>query len=352
MDNTLDLLVSNPDALKNDPAIMDYLMQTTAYQVLKKLGVEGSGTILKKLGDDPVPGVTLNYDKINTSKNYKTTEEYCYIPNDVVSTGNTPVSQILHNQENSRVLVPYANLGRSPSEISAHIQKLRESIMRVFAARGDPIQEANIITNQDDKNNTVLQIAVRHVGNLGDNKKFTDLIKRDIDEHYPDETLKAAINHGYEIFKYNENFQKYPLFKDPPPVSKVYTYLFKDIHGTPVTVQFINPTIINNVSNINGNNNNVTFNVEQSTNITLEHAMSNFVNMIKEQRPAWYKEGAWMHLDKLREHFTTNCHDPTINPGEKKFNKLAKMQVGKRTGRKLLGGLNRTAVLLKKYDEL
>lgn len=87
-------------------------------------------------------------------------------------------------------------------------------------------------------------------------------------------------------------------------------------------------------------------------NETLEGAINNFISVLKEQKPVWYKEHTWIHLDKLREQFDSISNMRFKDYGTLKFNKLVKKHVGKYSGYKLLDGLNRMAVFLKKYSEL
>lgn len=360
MEAAVEAILKKPHVIRNNPQVFEALKACPEVVILSKL-LENGGAC--DIGTDPIPGIVLNYDRVDSAKNYKDQNEYSNIIQDVQIPGNAPVSQLLHNNNGSRVIVPYSNFGNSPDVIEKHIDYIKKSIIRVCQNLGHPIIESNILVNSDPKGNFVLQIANKHVKNLKNNQEFTDLVKKDIEKNYNDRALCAAIMDGYEIFKYNEHFQKYPLLKDVPEHAyAILNQLISDPHTQPIIINInynINGdhNLINSLNTTNSNNtlnsNNVTTNntTIMITTGSLTDAMTQFISYIKDHKPVWYKENTWMHLDKVREQFdimSGQQHKNCI----KRFNKHMKTTIGKRSGYKMIDNHNRVAILLRKFNEL
>lgn len=348
-------LQSNPKMAMQDNDIIKSLVKSSVYQIAKNLRQEQGGIVIDKLGDDPIPGVTLQYDKVKIAKNYKDINECGYIDSDIKTGNNIPVSQMLHRREDSRILVPYANLNQTNESIEDHIKKLKESIVRVFSHTDHPVNESQILVNRDNDNNAVLQITTKHVTNIEENKKITDAIKTDIETYYHDDVLKLAIDHGYVRFEYDKHFQKYPLFNEVPPAGGVFPYLMKSLTGTPIYVSIENLNISVNHQNFNiSNSHNININAPVNQNVQISvsfnDAIQQFVTHIKAQSPTWYVEGSWMHLCDLKQKFDE--FNGAQFKCERKFNKLVKTRLGKYSLRKNIGGRERLAVLLKKRVDL
>lgn len=81
-------------------------------------------------------------------------------------------------------------------------------------------------------------------------------------------------------------------------------------------------------------------------------AIQEFIQLIKTQKPEWYKEGSWIHIDTIRKAFDTTCGQKFMGQYPKIFGKLIENNLGKRKERKLMNGHKQIAILLKKYNEL
>ena len=81
-------------------------------------------------------------------------------------------------------------------------------------------------------------------------------------------------------------------------------------------------------------------------------AIQEFIQLIKTQKPEWYKEGSWIHIDTIRKAFDTTCGQKFMGQYPKIFGKLIENSLGKRKERKLMNGHKQIAILLKKYNEL
>lgn len=356
MEEALKIALSKPKVLAKNPNIVQQVLESPEFKVIQKLVETGN---LKELQEEPIPGLTINFDKVDITKTYPTQYEYGNLLHDVMIPGNAPVSQILHNQKDRRVLVPYANALKNETIRTDHLSKIREAMMVVCKNMGHPIQFENIITNEDDRGHAVLQIANKHVNNLEDNKKFTELVRRYLEEKYQDEGLRIAIAGGYDLFKCGEYHQKYPLLAEVP--NNNYGVLQKLIHDP-----CVQPIIINvnqYISNIETNNGIVTMNNSGTQNNTLnstqyitvtsfDDAVKEFIQSIKSQKPAWYKEGSWMHINAIRKTFDTACGQNFMGQNPKTFGKLIENSLGKRKERKLINGHKQVAILLKRYNEL
>lgn len=355
MDKALKIALSKPNILAKNPNIVQQVLESPEFKIIQKLVETGD---LHSLKDTPLDGITINFDKVDVVKNYPTQNEYGHLLHDVMIPGNAPVSQILHNQKDSRVLVPYANMFDNEETRLVHLDRIKNAMLEVCNDLGHPIQLGNIITNEDAKGHTILQIANKHVNNLEDNKKFTELVKSYIKKTYQDDNLCGAILVGYETFKYNEFHQKYPLLAEVP--ANNYGVLQKLIHDP-----CAQPIIINVNQYIHNNNNNITDNhgiintgngnqsmTQNITVMSFDDAVKEFIQSIKSQKPAWYKEGSWMHINAIRKYFDAQCNDQFIGRGRDTFNKIIKKNVGKMSARKLMNGHNQVAVFLKKYNDL
>lgn len=356
--HVVDEFLSSPEAIKNDQVLMDIIQSRPNFLITKKMMETGE---LCRVGADQLPGVTLGFDAIGRAKNYKNQEEYGYMMSDVKIPGNAPVSQLLHNEDGSRVLVPYSNLGQTPETIEKHAKILTESVIRVCERLGHPITADNIIVNYDSQGNFVLQIANKHVKNLKNNKEFTDLVDKDIEKYHKDHVLCAAIDRGYKAFRYNDFYQKYPLLKDVPE----HTYgllnkLISDPHTQPIIIQIFNGdhntihNTINSNNTVTSNSNNIITNNTTTVIVSsnLADSVTQFIDNIKSSSPRWYVEGGWIHIDTIRQYFDAFSNNKFKNSCSIKFNKLIKTHLGKRSGKKTIGGSERIAVLLKRYAEL
>lgn len=355
MDKTLKIALSKPDILQKYPDTVQHILSIPEFQVIGKLLETGD---LQALKDTPLDGVTINFDKVDVVKNYPTQNEYGNLLHDVMIPGNAPVSQILHNQKDSRVLVPYANMFDNEETRLVHLDRIKNAMLEVCNDLGHPIQLGNIIINEDAKGHTILQIANKHVNNLEDNKKFTELVKSYIKKTYQDDNLCGAILVGYDTFKYNEYHQKYPLLAEVP--ANNYGVLQKLIHD-PCT----QPIIINVNQYIHNINNNITDNhgvintgngnqsvTQNITVASFDDAIKEFVQLIKTQKPVWYKEGSWMHINSVRKHFDETCGNHYTNQYQRTFNRMMEKNLGKRKEKKLINGHHQVAILLKKHSEM
>lgn len=362
MDKTLQLALSSPAFLKKNPKVIQDIIESPYFGVLKSLSEHGNTP--KDIGNDALPGVTLSFDSVAMTKYYEYPKDFSYIIHDITIPGNVPISQILHNEDVSRMFVPYANLNQTPDGIKKHIDIIRESMLRVCNQIGHTIQPENIIVNQDADNNAVLQVTTKGVANLKANHVFTDLIKKDIAEHYDDRLLVLSIDNGYAIFKYNNQCQKYPLLKDPPAQSyAIHSSIMKDpnvqhvginIHNTYININ--NVTNITNNVNVNGDvnivNNQTTQVIVMSDDSTLEGAVLEFVKSLKNEKPEWYKVGSWVHLTEARKRFDDKLAGKYKGVSSKRFNMLIKDYIGKRCEKKTIKGVNNSAVLLKPFNDI
>lgn len=350
MDKALEKALSKPEILKRYPNIVETVVNTPEYKIIQRL-LHSSGECI--IGVDPLPGVTLNFDKVDVKKNYSTAD-YSHLNMDMQIPDNIPISQILHNTNYSRILIPYyKNSDISPEKFEIHVQRLKQSVIAVCQASSNPITEQNISITNDIRGHFVLQITNKYVDNLENNKKFTDQVREYIKNTYQDLDLCTAILGGYDVFKYNEYHQKYPLLADKSEQN--YGVLQKLIHDPqmqPITINInVGNTTINNIGHHN------TQLIDQSqivhnTNLTVNHedAIVEFIKLIKTQKPVWYKEMSWIPLCMLQEKFNTLF--PEHKMYDKHFNKLIKNKIGNKYDRRRINGFNRVALLLKPFKDL
>lgn len=355
MDQALKLTLARPNLLKDDPEILEKICNLPGYKAIKSL-LETGNTC--DLAEQAPPGVTINFGKIDVNKNYASQNEYGHLLHDVMIPGNAPISQILHNHGDSRVLIPYAYLAKSSDERTNHINRIKEAIVAVCEQIGQPIQIGNIIVNDDPRGYAVLQIANKHVNSLSDNKKFTELVANHIDEKYKDDTLSVAIRGGYGVFRYNDHYQKYPLFAETPENN--YGVLQKLIHDPAAPVININITQYNtninshnNSNNTNSNNTNIVIgdnnsNISQKSGKYVIADAQKFIRYIKENRPPWYTENKWVSNRTLRQIYSEIMH---VTISDKKFAAVLKY-MGLHVQQKNINKSNTMSALLKPIDSL
>lgn len=356
MDQALKLTLARPNLLKDDPEILEKICNLPGYKAIKSL-LETGNTC--DLAEQAPPGVTINFGKIDVNKNYASQNEYGHLLHDVMIPGNAPISQILHNHGDSRVLIPYAYIAKSSDERTNHINRIKEAIVAVCEQIGQPIQIGNIIVNDDPRGYAVLQIANKHVNSLSDNKKFTELVANHIDEKYKDDTLSVAIRGGYGVFRYNDHYQKYPLFAETPENN--YGVLQKLIHDPAAPVININITQYNtNINSHNNSNNTVIGNnssvctgntklVVKKSNVTnVTTTALNFSNYLKTNKPTWYLEDRWVPKTFLREKYNEVMKD---SEDRRKFNFILSA-MGLKCEMKRLNGKPTRSVYLKSYESL
>lgn len=350
MDKALEKALSKPEILKRYPNIVETVVNAPEYKIIQRLLHNSSECTV---GVDPLPGVTLNFDKVDIKKNYSTAD-YSHLNMDMQIPDNIPISQILHNTNYSRILIPYyKNSDISPEKFELHVQRLKQSVIAICQVNGNPITEQNISITTDVRGHFVLQITNKYVDNLENNKKFTERVQDYIKDTYNDTELCVAIDGGYRIFKYNEYHQKYPLLADKSEQN--YGVLQKLIHDPqmqPITINInVGNTTINNIGNHN------TQLIDQSqtiqnSNLTIgyEEAIIEFIKLIKTQKPTWYQEQSWMPMCTLQEKF--NVLFPNHKMYDKHFNKLIKYKIGNKYTRRRINGVNRIASLLKPFKDL
>lgn len=345
MDKALNFMLSNPKLLKKNPEVINTLINSADYKVIQQLASNGEVCVI---GDNPLPGVTLNFDSIDAVKNYKSQVEYGYMCHDVKIPGSAPVSQLLHNEEGSRVLVPYANLNQTPEQRQEHITRIKESMIRVCQRLGHPITDANIIINYDEQGNAILQINNKHVENLKNNKEFTDLVGKDIKDCYDDAVLGAVIDSGYKIFRYNDSYQKYPLLQETPEHTHGLLHkLIRDPQVQPIIINVTNNYHIqgnNNSMQVNSNNDN-----SQHINITTIDASTKFINYIKTQKPEWYKENSWMDRLVLKEKYAEITGEKI---SDKSLHKILKNKIARGFDRKQIGNIKKQLVWVKPFNSM
>lgn len=347
MNRALKTALSKPEILAQDPNIVERVLNSPQYKIIEKLLEHGDECMI---GDDPLPGVTLNFDKVDIHKNYPTSNDYSYLIRDVEISDNIPVSQILHNNKGSRILIPYLRgANTSENQINTHISRLKQSILEVCDKLGHPTSMDNLIVNTDPGGNFIIQIRNKDVENLEKNKIFTNLLADHIQKKYADLDLCAAIDGGYRVFKYNENHQKYPLLADKSEqnVSVLHKLIYNPANPTqPVT---ININIVNNT--FNGNNN--IQNTQQSNNSTLtvnDIAVADFVLYIKTNKPSWYKESQWVLLSDIKKQF--EMFNPSVEMSDISFNSRIGKKIGDHLEVKNIKRRHGRAALLKPYDRL
>lgn len=360
----VDFALSNPGFLRKNPSVIRGLVESPNFQILQKLRSNGPLPVpLEKIGQTPIGGVTLGYDSISTAKNYKNQNDYSYLLSDVKIPGNAPVSQLVHKDEDHRLIIPYAAISSSPEQISIDIANIKIGIINVCKELKHEIADANILVNYDEDGNAILQVTTKAVRNLQENKFITDLIGKDTEKYCGNKDLIAKITHGYEIFRYNEYFQKYPLLKETPSQEiMVLSKLIKNPHSITEYIQpiiIINNGIINNgvmtINNIHNSgpvvqgNNNTTITVTVNN---IYDAMDSFVTYIRKNRPEWYRENTWIHMCEIRRYFDDIFKQQFDSVGDKKFNKYIRERLGCRHGKKIINGTGRAAVLLKLIKEL
>lgn len=340
MDRALREALSSPEILARDPEIVDRVLKSDGYKIVKQLLETGD---FSKLHDNPIPGVTLNFERVNKSKNYPSQNDYSNLIHDAMIPENIPVSQILHNEKGSRVLVPYANIHKSSDDRDRDIQCIKEAIMAVCQKLNHSISPSNIITNNDPQGHCILQISNKHVNNLSDNKKFTELVIQYIKDKWNNNPLTIAIDGGYRIFRYNEYHQKYPLLMEKSDQNP--GILQKLIHDPNV------PPIIINVTNISGDNNIVINGNNNTVNVTnVRDAIEIFINHIKTQKPNWYKEKTWVMLSDIKCYFDKMF--PQIKLSPVKFNNLVGDLISSMSERRNLDSRFGKAGKLKEISQL
>lgn len=235
--------------------------------------------------------VILGFDKVNVRRLYNVNSDYGKILYDCQIPDNNPVSQYVYNDENHRVVIPYQNLSQSVETVTEHVNIIKEAVCRVCQDMELQVGIPNIICNYDQERNCILQIANHYVKNFEENKELVNLVIQDLQKHNSPVIISVSITSGFDKFRHNGLFQKYPLLDTNN--QQVYGALQslvqtnQDKIHVNINIHIDGDVIVNN---INGNHNIIQQKVVSETIKYKINTVEGFVEYLKNTPPDWVKD--------------------------------------------------------------
>lgn len=210
--------------------------------------------------------------------------------------GINKVTQLVHDDERHRPIVPYDGAGKSTDVIAQHLITLKSFIVSTVRKLGLDISDMNVIQTSLPNGDTIMQIATYYVNNFNEGYAFASLVVKEMEEAKCDSLLILSVRAGFIKFKYKEDgFHFYPLMcKDPGFIMQHVAKNFS-ANASPlpiINIHFHNTTNIYNgnvqQTTVNGNNNNVKVaQINKKTKVQKGVTIIDFIEHIRRVKPDW-----------------------------------------------------------------
>ena len=272
---------------------------------------------------------------------------------------NTEVLQMIPSTTKQKFLIVYETGG----DIQKHmpgILKLRKYVITYFTEKLQiKLTENDVILHRDQQNNCLL-IVNAIVKTKEEKIKIRDDLKNYIEDCEHSNDLTKKIDDDKQFHKGHEDYHLYTVNFENAVTTR-------DILGNFVQNKDLLINVINKYPMINSTINNVTINIV--TNNITNHGTINgdigsnignvqntdlrgptlFIKYIKENKPDWYKDGAWIERKALKSKYEEICDEKV---SDKMFHNLAKKHFVVLVDKKKSKGVNIKSLKLKNVKDL